>query len=256
MHFDSNSHSNSNAYAKALWPTICLILILLLLYGLIGCDHSTNVPSVRPTVPAGPGVIRGIVRFVGIPPIAQIIGGNCCPGSPPMMDESLSVNADGTMKNIVIYIQDGPNVDGGPMPERVLAQKDCQYVPHVLALHTGQTLVVTNHDPTLHNVLTQTDANPQQNIEEMQGAAHPFVFGQPDVVKFKCSVHPWMTAHVHVFDHPCFAVTGDDGRFEIGHLPMGTYTLIAWQEKLGTQQMQITVSGDKHTEVKFEYRGN
>jgi hypothetical protein len=233
-----------------------ILFMLLVALSAAGCDRSTSTPAARPTVSPGTCVIRGLVRFNGNPPEPQIIGGNCCPGSTPVLDESLAVNADGSLKNIVVYIQDGPNLDLGPMPQRVLAQKSCQYVPRVLALQTGQTMVVTNHDPTVHNVLTQSNANPQQNIEEMQGAAHSFTFAHPDLIKFKCSVHPWMTAYVYVFDHPCFAVTGDDGRFEIGHLPPGTYTLVIWQEKLGTQQMQVTVASDKPTEVKFEYHGN
>jgi plastocyanin len=232
-----------------------ILIFFVMTLMLAGCDNSTATQT-RPTVPAGACMIRGGVRFVGTSPEPQTIGGNCCPGATAVLDESLAVNPDGSMKNIVVYIQNGPNVDVGQLPERVLAQKNCQYVPHVLAVQTNQTVVVTNHDPTLHNVLTQSDANPQQNIEEMQGAAHSFTFAHPELIKFKCSVHPWMTGYVDVFDHPCFAVTGDDGKFEIGHLPPGTYTLVIWQEKLGTQQMQVNVAADKPTEVKFEYRGN
>jgi hypothetical protein len=230
------------------------ILLLIVAMLLTGCDNTTTTQAPHPTVPPGPCVIRGIVHFIGTPPDPQTIGGNCCPGALPVLDESLTVNADGSMKNVIVYLQDGPNIDLGELPDRVLAQKDCQYVPHVLAVRTNQTVVVTNHDPTLHNVLTQSAANPQQNIEEIQGAAHSFNFAQPELIKLKCSVHPWMTGYVYVFDHPCFAVTGDDGKFEIGHLPPGTYTLVIWQEKLGTQQMQVTVSADKPAEVKFEYR--
>jgi hypothetical protein len=127
-------------------------------------------------------------------------------------------------------------------------------VPHVLAIRTGQNLVVTNHDPTLHNVLITADANPGDNLEETQGATHTVHFDRPDLIRFKCSVHAWMTAYAYVFDHPCFAVTGDDGKFEIPHLPAGTYTLVAWQEKLGTREMQVTV-GDKPSDVTIEYKG-
>ena len=43
------------------------------------------------------------------------------------------------------------------------------------------------------------------------------------MVPFKCDVHGWMNAYVGVLDHPYFAVTGADGKFEhqgaaAGHL--------------------------------------
>jgi hypothetical protein len=228
------------------------ILCLLLL---ISCDKTNPATTGPQTVPAGTGVIRGVVKFIGTPPVMNTIGGACCPGSTPVVDESLAVNADGAMKNIVVFIKDGPNLAGPPPTDALLTQRNCQYVPHVLALRTGQDLVVTSHDPTLHNVHIQADANPSENFSESNGATHTVVFQQPELVRIKCDVHPWMTAYAYVFDHPCFAVTGDDGRFELRNLPPGTYTLVAWQEKLDTQEMQVTVSADKPSEVKFEYRG-
>ena len=55
------------------------------------------------------------------------------------------------------------------------------------------------------------------------------------MVPFKCDVHGWMNAYVGVLDHPYFAVTDKDGKFELKALPPGTYTIEAWHEKLGAQ---------------------
>lgn len=46
-------------------------------------------------------------------------------------------------------------------------------------------------------------------------------------MRLTCSVHPWMTAYAGVLDHPFYAVTGPDGRFEIKNLPKGKYVLEA-----------------------------
>jgi plastocyanin len=230
----------------------CLLLIALVL--MTGCDQSASAPAVRPTVPAGTCVVRGVVRFAGPAPVAKIIGGDCCPGSTPVVDESLVVGSDGALKNVVVFIKSGPNIAVPGLKDKVLAQKNCRYEPHVLAILTGQNLVVTSHDATLHNVHVEPENSAQQNFSQTLDATRSVHFDQPELVRFKCDVHPWMTAYVQVFDHPCFAVTGDDGRFEIGNLPAGTYTLVAWQEKLLTQEMSVTVTADKPVEVKFEYR--
>ena len=41
----------------------------------------------------------------------------------------------------------------------MLDQNDCRYVPHVLALQVGQTLIIRNSDPQIHNVHLQCSVN-------------------------------------------------------------------------------------------------
>ena len=48
-----------------------------------------------------------------------------------------------------------------------------------------------------------------------------------------CDIHPWMKAYIMVFDHPFFAVTAEDGSFEIKGVPAGEQNLVVWQEKVG-----------------------
>ncbi len=67
-------------------------------------------------------------------------------------------------------------------------------------------------------------------------------FDKPEVmVPFKCDVHGWMNAYVGVLPHPYFAVTKDDGKFELANLPAGTYTIEAWHEKLGPMTQSVTI---------------
>lgn len=51
-------------------------------------------------------------------------------------------------------------------------------------------------------------------------------------INVECSIHPWMKAYVWVFKHPYFAVTDDDGNFEIKDAPVmgGKLRLVAWQD--------------------------
>ena len=122
-------------------------------------------------------------------------------------------------------------------------------------MRTDQPLTITSHDPTLHNVQIVGAANPATNFSQTTvGASRQVMFNTPDRLTLKCDVHPWMLAYVQVFDHPFFAVTGDDGKFRIPRLPAGSYTLIAWHEKYGELQQQIMVSESKPADVTFDYK--
>ena len=50
------------------------------------------------------------------------------------------------------------------------------------------------------------------------------------LIPVKCNQHPWMKAYIGVMKHPFFAVSDDDGAFEIKGVPPGTYTVVAWRE--------------------------
>jgi hypothetical protein len=50
---------------------------------------------------------------------------------------------------------------------------------------------------------------------------------------FGSTIHDWMRGYVRVFDHPYFAVTDANGRFEIKDAPAGNWRLVVWQESVG-----------------------
>ena len=56
-----------------------------------------------------------------------------------------------------------------------------------------------------------------------------------------------------MLDHPYFAVTAQDGMFDISTLPPGDYVLEAWHEQLGTQIQNVTVATGQTAEVSFTF---
>jgi plastocyanin len=174
----------------------------------------------------------------------------------PVFSEEVIVNKNGTLKNVLVYVKDGL---GGktfaPPKERVVFdQKGCQYTPHVLGIQAGQELEVLNSDPTLHNVHSLSKLNPQFNIgQPKQGMKFVRKFEKPETFKVKCEVHSWMGAYIGVFNHPFFAVTGDDGTFALKNLPAGEYTVEAWHEKYGTQSMKVAVGAAEKKTVDFKF---
>ncbi|AGA26199.1 carboxypeptidase regulatory-like domain-containing protein [Singulisphaera acidiphila] len=119
-------------------------------------------------------------------------------------------------------------------PKVVFDQLNCRFVPHVVAVTTDQTVVFKSSDPTSHNLRYAGFANggfnqmlPAKSEVEKKFAVEkrPIAVG--------CDLHPWMTGYLMVFDHPFFAVTGEDGSFEIQGVPAGKQNVVVWQEKAG-----------------------
>lgn len=157
------------------------------------------------------------------------------------------VGAGGELADVIVYLKGVPSASTGASAAPVLLnQEGCLYTPQILAVQTGQKVIVKNSDPCVHNVHTKPTANPESNQVQMAGGQDlTFTFDKPEpFLKFQCDVHPWMFAWVSVFDHPYFAVSQADGKFTIKNVPPGKYTLAAAHRKLGVQSAEIEVKAD------------
>jgi len=207
------------------------------------------------------GDVTGKVVFEGAAPKAAILrmdADKVCKAAhkEPQRSEEVVVNANGTLKNVLVYVKDGlGNRKFDPPAKKVtFDQLGCIYVPHVVGIQTGQELEVVNSDPTLHNVHSLSKENPQFNVAQpKKGMKLTKKFERPEVFKVKCEVHTWMGAYIGVFNHPFFAVTGDDGTFTLAKLPAGEYTVEAWHEKYGTQTGKVKVDAAGKATLDFKY---
>lgn len=215
----------------------------------------------RPIDAATAGVVRGVVRFEGPPPARKemAIGSTAgCEHHPvPPLTEDVIV-ADGLVANVFVHVRAGLEgwiVPPPPAEPVLLDQHGCMYRPRVVGMRAGQKLSVKNSDPATHNVHARPDRNDGFNRTQAPGGAP--VEWTPEkaevMVPFGCDIHPWMKAWVGVRDHPFFAVTGADGRFEIAGLPPGEYTLEAWHEKLGKKTGKVTLSASGSAEISFAF---
>jgi plastocyanin len=223
-------------------------------------------PAASPPAPTdtadGPGAIAGIVTFAGTPPKPRPLpmdsDPQCAKASPGATTELLVVGSGGGLKNVFVYVKEGLGARRYAVPstEVALDQNGCRYVPHVLGIQAGQTMLVSNSDPLIHNVHAMPKNNREFNFG--QPARTPpvsRVFEQPEIgLPFKCDVHGWMNAYVNVVPHPFYAVTKDDGSFEIKGLPEGTYTLELWHERLGTQTQPVTVTAAAPAKVSASFK--
>jgi hypothetical protein len=169
----------------------------------------------------------------------------------PVLEETVVTGDNGELANAVVSIKaEGLKGDAPKEPVK-LDQKGCQYHPHVVAMVAGQTLQVINDDPFLHNIHGFPFDNQAFNFAQpnVDRAGKPVnTIKVPERFSVKCDVHPWMLAHINVFDHPYFAVTNDKGEFSIPTkgLADGQYQLVIWQEKWGEQEgPPVEVKGGK-----------
>ena len=210
------------------------------------------------------GTVQGGVVLDGTAPKNEPIKMNADPvcvreNKTPQFQETYTVGSDGkALANVFVYVKDGLGnyVYDPPSGTATIDQKECRYHPHVFGMRVGQTLDIVNSDPTLHNIHALPKNNAEFNTgQPIQGMKTTHVFTAKEImVPFKCDVHGWMNAYVGVLDHPYFAVTKEDGKFQLKDVPPGTYTIEAWHERFGTQTQSVTLGASETKDVTFTFK--
>lgn len=217
--------------------------------------------------PAATGSVRGRVTYSGEAKEPAVLSQipkqpGCQHGHDEEPRSEFMLVQDGGLQNAFVSVSKGLeawNVPAAPAEPVVLEQRGCIYRPHVQGLQVGQTLLVTNDDTTNHNVNCQSKRIPF-NINQGPGAPDREVeFEHKEWVRFKCDIHPWMSAYVGIAEHPFFDVSEADGSFEITGLPAGTYELEAVHEntKIGRRgkvkaTVEVVAGGTAEVELRFD----
>jgi len=222
--------------------------------------ESTSSSAVEEVVvePGGWGTLKGRFVFDGTPPSSQKLiptkDLTVC-GKHDLFNESLIVNPENKgIQNVVIFMYTKKG-NTTPIHESYAATANdkvtmdnefCRFNNHITVMRTTQTLLVRNLDSVGHNTKIDTLSNRAINpILPANGSleeSFPKAERLPAAVS--CSIHPWMNGFLLVKDHPYFAVTDENGEFEIANLPSGNWTFQVWQEKC-RGVTQVDVGGDK-----------
>jgi plastocyanin len=224
----------------------------------------TTAAAAPAAVVADAATISGVVKLEGAAPkmpAIQMSADPYCqsqhPGGQGATDEEVVVGPAGELANVIVYVKNAP-AGAAPSTPAVLDQKGCKYLPHVQVLQVGQPLQIRNDDATLHNVHAMPNANSQFNEgQPVQGMVSTKKFDKPEITPFriKCDVHGWMKSFMAVLPHPYHSVSQMNGTFSIANLPPGNYTLVAWHEKYGTQEQQVTVGAKETKQITFTFKG-
>jgi plastocyanin len=210
---------------------------------------------------AGGASVAGKISFEGTPPVPEKIKTSADPKCqalhPTGLERQTIDTSGGGLKDVFVYVKSGlPGSYPAPSEPVLLDQHGCMYSPHIVTVQAGQPLKIRNSDDTLHNIHPRPAVNQEFNIgQPRQGMESTKTFDKPEVmIPVGCDVHPWMRAYIAVLNHPFFAVTKEDGTYEIKGLPPGEYEIEAWHEKLKNQTQKITVKDGEKAKADFAYK--
>jgi plastocyanin len=237
------------------WLPVCLVV------GLGVSAANAEAYQADPTIE---GVtVQGRVKFSGVPkdnvPIPVYRDGEYCGETIPSETSAVDPSTKGFVNAIVSLV--GVARGKPPIPNESplileIESKKCRFFPHVSAAVVGTTLEVRNLDPILHNLHVRKDTRfgpTVMNVIQPAGtrSVHKS-FSKTGFLDVRCDVHPFMSAFIHIFDHPYFAITDSTGSFAMTKVPPGLYKLHIWHEQFGIQERTINVLPGENVTLEIE----
>jgi hypothetical protein len=211
---------------------------------------------------AGSGAIAGKVSFASAVPPSQKIkltaDPKCAALHPDGLERQPIQVKDGGLADVLVY-KSGIDESSSPAPTEpfLLDQQGCQYHPGMVVLLAGQPLRIRNSDDTLHNIHPRPSVNKEFNVgQPRKGMETTKTFDKPELmIPTGCEVHPWMRTYISVMAHPFFAVTKEDGSYEIKGLPDGEYEVEALHAQLKSTTGKVSVKAGKPSRLDLTYKG-
>lgn len=234
--------------------------VVLLLLGIVMVNGRTAKalpPQAGYTVQQGSGgTITGKLLWVGKPEKAHRVAVTQDRAACGAAKETYDVRVEqGGVAGAVVWLDNATHGKAFAFPKPVLDQKGCMFVPSVVVMKPGQ-LEVENSDSVTHNIHIIARYNRSSNRMMAPGAAPVEVtLMRPETIQVRCDIHPWMQGYIVVAKNPYYTLSGSGGSFTLTDVPPGTYTLDAWQSKIGTKSQSVTVQAGKTATVTFKLGG-
>ena len=147
----------------------------------------------------------------------------------------------------VIILRRADGKTSKPVPaRREVIQQDKTFLPHVVAVPVGSTVVFKNSDNLIHDVFSLSPAADKFNTGlYRKDESREQTFDKPGVIELLCDIHAQMQAYVVVVDSPWFGQADATGAFKIAGVPPGEYEVEAWHEFASKPTRQaLTVGRD------------
>ena len=232
---------------------------VVLLVGLLGAIHAAEAYEVDSAIVGA--TVSGRVTYTGVQPKPERVpvhrDSKFC-GETVSIDKVQVDRTSRGLEGVVISLEGIEK--GKPLsPDETLItfeNRTCRFVPRTSATVVGSTVEIRNNDPILHNTHIRVDDRSGPTVINVVQPAGAGVIRKllrtAGFFDIRCDAHTFMRASIHAFDHPYFAVTDHVGRYEMTHVPPGSYRVRIWHETLGVRTKTITVPSAGSLTVELE----
>ena len=234
------------------------------------------------------GTIRGMVTIEGGKPRPMafnlvtipdpVFCGTISTGTGWRLVEDFIIGPDKGLKDVVVMLKDAKKGKPFNLPKVRIESKDCDFIPFVNVLKDRDEIEVLNMDPVEHDIQGYETSrargarilfnrplpmNPYLKVAGIFGKK--YLAGEPmveeihlkkgrNVFVMQCGFHPYMFSWGLVVKNPYYAITKEDGKFEITDVPPGEYTLAAWHPGVNEfLEQKVTVKGKNSISANFEF---
>jgi plastocyanin len=135
-----------------------------------------------------------------------------------------------------------PGAQASPLHTSVrpkMASEGKRFLPHVVAIQTGETVDFPNVDRIFHNAFSVSPGNQFDLGLYRKGASKSRTFTTPGVVRVYCNIHQDMAAYVLVLPSARAVVTGADGGFRFTDVRPGRQNMKVWHPMTGEIEVAV-----------------
>lgn len=152
----------------------------------------------------------------------------------------------------VVYLE-GSFSKPKSQPVKQVAQKNLEFVPPLLPVQVNTRVEFPNLDDTYHSIFSYSPAK-RFDLGRYRPEERPIpseIFDRAGLVTLRCDIHEHMRGLILVLNTPYFVMTDPEGRFRLGGLPSGHYTLKAWIDSKTTRERTVTLKSGETARVDF-----
>ena len=173
--------------------------------------------------------------------------------------QPFDVGEAGTFRQVVAHIEAIERGKAFPKTGHPRSEAtDCRFLPFVSVVRDGHDVVVANMDPAMHDIQAYETSHLWPRVlfnvplpistrypreAGLSAHFHKHYKGTPvtqrihmtkgrRVFTMQCGFHAYMESWALVADHPYYAVTDKDGRYQLTDIPPGTYRVTVWHPYL------------------------
>lgn len=162
--------------------------------------------------------------------------------------EVIVVDPDGVpVPEVVVFVeQDGIGVLRAAPESAVMDQRNKQFVPHVLVVQKGASVLFPNSDVIGHHVYSFSKPN-NFVLPLYTGDPHdPVTFDHDGVVMLGCNIHDHMLGYIVVVDTDVFELTDESGSVLLNIADSTTgYSVNIWSPRIRDGKQELTKRVDR-----------